>query len=313
MHSSQTAPKDGITNNHSVCKASCNVCLSPSQLLPLQGIAKTGSGKTAAFVLPMVVHIMDQPELQKGEGPIGVIVAPTRELAEQIHRETRRFSKPHALQICAAFGGLSKHQQFKELKAGAEVSSGCALLSNEWQPAPCAQCLSVHLGVPQRRWAHAAAACLVSLCSAGLHENAQAVQESRQGPGEQKSGTVMHSLAKSGNQQSIKFKPWAVSSLDTALLRSGVKGCPAFCKLVCLSEGRCGDVCAGIWELVLVRCSPCSRAGIAHEHSAEASRSLLLSTLLQCLKAQLQGSSVPHRLPHCLLFTCRWQSAPLGA
>ena len=72
---------------------------------------------------------MDQPELQKGEGPIGVIVAPTRELAEQIHRETRRFSKPHALQICAAFGGLSKHQQFKELKAGAEVSSGCALLS----------------------------------------------------------------------------------------------------------------------------------------------------------------------------------------
>ena len=101
--------------------------LSPSQLLPLQGIAKTGSGKTAAFVLPMVVHIMDQPELQKGEGPIGVIVAPTRELAEQIHRETRRFSKPHALQICAAFGGLSKHQQFKELKAGAEVSPGCAL------------------------------------------------------------------------------------------------------------------------------------------------------------------------------------------
>eukprot|EP00891_Asterochloris_glomerata_P004743 jgi/Astpho2/4743/gw1.00067.63.1_t len=86
------------------------------------GIAKTGSGKTAAFVLPMVVHIMDQPELQKGEGPIGVIVAPTRELAEQIHRETRRFSKPHALQICAAFGGLSKHQQFKELKAGAEVA-----------------------------------------------------------------------------------------------------------------------------------------------------------------------------------------------
>ncbi|KAL0420134.1 UNVERIFIED_CONTAM: DEAD-box ATP-dependent RNA helicase 24 [Sesamum radiatum] len=39
------------------------------------GIAKTGSGKTASFVLPMVVHIMDQPELQKEEGPIGVICA----------------------------------------------------------------------------------------------------------------------------------------------------------------------------------------------------------------------------------------------
>lgn len=43
-----------------------------------QGIAQTGSGKTAAFVLPMLVHIMDQPELRKGEGPIAVIVAPTR-------------------------------------------------------------------------------------------------------------------------------------------------------------------------------------------------------------------------------------------
>jgi ATP-dependent RNA helicase DDX42 len=54
------------------------------------GIAKTGSGKTAAFVLPMLVHLMDQPELEKGTGPIGVVVAPTRELAEQIHRETRK-------------------------------------------------------------------------------------------------------------------------------------------------------------------------------------------------------------------------------
>jgi len=56
-----------------------------------QGIAKTGSGKTAAFVLPMLVHIMDQRELRKKEGPIAIIVAPTRELAEQIHRETRTF------------------------------------------------------------------------------------------------------------------------------------------------------------------------------------------------------------------------------
>jgi len=60
-----------------------------------QGLAKTGSGKTAAFVLPMLVHIMDQPELAKGAGPIGLVLAPTRELAEQIHKETRKFSKPY--------------------------------------------------------------------------------------------------------------------------------------------------------------------------------------------------------------------------
>ncbi|PNW75333.1 hypothetical protein CHLRE_12g522850v5 [Chlamydomonas reinhardtii] len=86
------------------------------------GIAKTGSGKTAAFVLPMLVHIMDQPELAKGEGPIGLLVAPTRELAEQIHKETRRFSKPYGLRVAAAFGGLSKYEQFKALKGGSEVA-----------------------------------------------------------------------------------------------------------------------------------------------------------------------------------------------
>lgn len=48
------------------------------------GIAKTGSGKTAAFIWPMLVHIMDQKELEPGEGPIAVIVCPTRELCQQV-------------------------------------------------------------------------------------------------------------------------------------------------------------------------------------------------------------------------------------
>ena len=89
--------------------------------LCLQAIAKTGSGKTAAFVLPLLVHIMDQPELDKGTGPIGVIAAPARELAEQIHKEARKLAKPYNLRICAAFGGLSKYEQFKDLKGGSEV------------------------------------------------------------------------------------------------------------------------------------------------------------------------------------------------
>lgn len=48
------------------------------------GIAKTGSGKTAAFIWPMLVHIIDQKELEPGEGPIAVIVCPTRELCQQV-------------------------------------------------------------------------------------------------------------------------------------------------------------------------------------------------------------------------------------
>lgn len=85
------------------------------------GIAKTGSGKTAAFVLPMIVHIMDQPELQKEEGPIGVICAPTRELAHQIFVEAKKFSKSHGIRVSAVYGGMSKLDQYKELKAGCEI------------------------------------------------------------------------------------------------------------------------------------------------------------------------------------------------
>lgn len=61
------------------------------------GIAKTGSGKTAAFVLPMLIHIMDQAELVKGDGPIGLVLAPTRELANQIYLESKKFAKAYGL------------------------------------------------------------------------------------------------------------------------------------------------------------------------------------------------------------------------
>ena len=48
------------------------------------GVAKTGSGKTLAYLVPMFRHIMDQPPLAEGEGPIALIMAPARELAIQV-------------------------------------------------------------------------------------------------------------------------------------------------------------------------------------------------------------------------------------
>ena len=57
------------------------------------GIAKTGSGKTAAYLWPLVTHILDQKELKKGDGPIGLVIAPTRELSQQIYAEAKKFSK----------------------------------------------------------------------------------------------------------------------------------------------------------------------------------------------------------------------------
>lgn len=58
------------------------------------GVAQTGSGKTLAFVWPALVHLMDQREIVKGkEGPIVVVLAPTRELAGQIYQEANKFAK----------------------------------------------------------------------------------------------------------------------------------------------------------------------------------------------------------------------------
>ncbi|XP_053555604.1 ATP-dependent RNA helicase DDX42 [Bombina bombina] len=85
------------------------------------GIAKTGSGKTAAFIWPMLVHIMDQKELQPGDGPIAVIVCPTRELCQQIHTECKRFGKAYNLRSVAVYGGGSMWEQAKALQEGAEI------------------------------------------------------------------------------------------------------------------------------------------------------------------------------------------------
>lgn len=85
------------------------------------GIAKTGSGKTAAFVWPMLVHIMDQRELREGDGPLGLILAPTRELSLQIYNEAKKFGKVYNINVVCCYGGGSKWEQSKALEQGAEV------------------------------------------------------------------------------------------------------------------------------------------------------------------------------------------------
>lgn len=85
------------------------------------GIAKTGSGKTAAFLWPMLVHIMDQRELEKGDGPIGLILAPTRELSQQIYHEAKKFGKVYNIKVVCAYGGGSMWEQQKACQEGAEI------------------------------------------------------------------------------------------------------------------------------------------------------------------------------------------------
>ncbi|XP_067935351.1 ATP-dependent RNA helicase DDX42-like [Watersipora subatra] len=77
------------------------------------GIAKTGSGKTAAFLWPMILHILDQREQKPGDGPIGLICAPTRELSQQIYNEAKKFAKNYGLHVVCAYGGGSMYEQQK--------------------------------------------------------------------------------------------------------------------------------------------------------------------------------------------------------
>ena len=86
------------------------------------GIAKTGSGKTFAFLGPLLVHIMDQRRLLKGDGPIGLILVPTRELAMQIYSEAKKFGRVYDIQAVCAYGGGSKWEQSKAFEAGAEIA-----------------------------------------------------------------------------------------------------------------------------------------------------------------------------------------------
>ncbi|VDD90254.1 unnamed protein product [Enterobius vermicularis] len=85
------------------------------------GIAKTGSGKTLAFLLPMFRHIMDQPELEELDGPIAVIMSPTRELAMQTAKEANKFAKQLGIRVVCVYGGVGISDQISDLKKGAEV------------------------------------------------------------------------------------------------------------------------------------------------------------------------------------------------
>ncbi|KAG8462888.1 hypothetical protein KFE25_001661 [Diacronema lutheri] len=85
------------------------------------GIAKTGSGKTVAYVLPMLRHALDQPPLQPGDGPIGLVMVPTRELAAQVYREALRFAKASGAAVACIYGGAGVKQQICALKRGAEI------------------------------------------------------------------------------------------------------------------------------------------------------------------------------------------------
>ncbi|KAI2837389.1 hypothetical protein CBS11350_8754 [Aspergillus niger] len=85
------------------------------------GIAETGSGKTLTYCLPAIVHINAQPLLAPGDGPIVLILAPTRELAVQIQAEISKFGKSSRIRNTCVYGGVPKGPQIRDLSRGVEV------------------------------------------------------------------------------------------------------------------------------------------------------------------------------------------------
>ncbi|KAH9599933.1 DEAD/DEAH box helicase domain [Trypanosoma melophagium] len=88
----------------------------------LVGVAKTGSGKTMAFMVPAALHIMAQPPIRPGDGPIALVLAPTRELAVQIEEETRKvLRRVPSISTTCLYGGTPKGPQIRVLRAGVHV------------------------------------------------------------------------------------------------------------------------------------------------------------------------------------------------
>ncbi|CAD6448157.1 817c8b2b-b9b7-46ff-9ba7-4353d87087c3 [Sclerotinia trifoliorum] len=111
----------GYDEPSAVQRAAIPIALQARDLI---GVAVTGSGKTAAFLLPLLVYISELPplnEFTKNDGPYAIILAPTRELAQQIEVEAKKFATPLGFTCVSIVGGHSLEEQSYNLRNGAEI------------------------------------------------------------------------------------------------------------------------------------------------------------------------------------------------
>jgi superfamily II DNA/RNA helicase len=85
------------------------------------GVAKTGSGKTASYLLPCFRHCADQPPMEQGDGPIALVFTPARELCVQVFQQAKHFFKHAGVSGCAVYGGAPVADQIAELKKGPQI------------------------------------------------------------------------------------------------------------------------------------------------------------------------------------------------
>jgi ATP-dependent RNA helicase RhlE len=90
----------------------------------LIGIAQTGTGKTAAFTLPILTRLAAQPNGPRNSTRV-LVIAPTRELAVQIDENVRAYGKHLPLSVATVFGGVGEHPQIRALRAATDVIIAC--------------------------------------------------------------------------------------------------------------------------------------------------------------------------------------------
>jgi ATP-dependent RNA helicase RhlE len=88
--------------------------------LDVIGIAQTGTGKTAAFTLPILSKLAALPPQQRRATKV-LVIAPTRELVVQIDENVRDYAKHLPLSVATVFGGVGEHPQIKALRSGTDI------------------------------------------------------------------------------------------------------------------------------------------------------------------------------------------------
>ncbi len=89
------------------------------------GKGRTGSGKTYAFVLPVLAHLSNTTHARRPSRPRALILAPTRELATQIDAAIAPLAKAVSLRSMTVFGGVSPARQIAQLRAGVDIVVAC--------------------------------------------------------------------------------------------------------------------------------------------------------------------------------------------
>jgi ATP-dependent RNA helicase RhlE len=87
----------------------------------LLGIAQTGTGKTAAFALPSLQYLLENPKNRMQRECRMLVLSPTRELAAQIATSFRDYGKQMRVSVCTVFGGVPINKQIRELQQGVDV------------------------------------------------------------------------------------------------------------------------------------------------------------------------------------------------